>query len=220
MDFPVCLLSLFILSLRSSVTIELSIKPCFVIQMIISNANSFKNASFSFRNRVARFVWQFVWATLFRPTPPQAHFWRCLLLRCFGARIDFSCHVYSNVKIWAPWNLYMAPYACLGRGVICYSMAPIRLGYRAVVSQGVHLCTGSHDHESKNFQLFALPITIGDHAWICAEAFISPGVQIDEGAVIGARSVVTRNQPSWMVCAGNPCKPLKSRDSSFLSSEV
>jgi putative colanic acid biosynthesis acetyltransferase WcaF len=90
-------------------------------------------------------------------------------------------------------------------------MAPVVLGERAVVSQGVHLCTGSHDYESENFQLFARPIEIGADAWICAEAFLGPGVTIGDGAVIGARSVVTRDQPSWTVCAGNPCRPIKPR---------
>jgi putative colanic acid biosynthesis acetyltransferase WcaF len=61
-----------------------------------------------------------------------------------------------------------------------------------VVSQGTYLCTGTHDYESPNFQLYAKPISIGDSAWLCAESFINPGITIGEGAVIGARSVVTR----------------------------
>lgn len=168
-------------------------------------------ASFSRRNRIARLAWQLVWLLCFRPTPPALHSWRCWLLRRFGARIAPTCHVYSNVIIWAPWNLQMASHSCLGRNVICYSMAPVSLGERVVVSQGVHLCTGSHNHESDNFQLFALPIHIGDDVWICAEAFLAPGVSIGNGAVIGARSVVTRDQPAWMVSAGNPCRPIKPR---------
>ena len=138
--------------------------------------------------------------------------WRRWLLRCFGARITAGCRIYSDACIGAPWNLHMADYSTLGRRVVCYSMAPVILGERAVVSQGVHLCTGSHNYQSENFQLFALPIEIGSDAWICAEAFLAPGVSIGDGAVIGARAVVTRDQPPWMVCAGNPCRPLKPRN--------
>jgi putative colanic acid biosynthesis acetyltransferase WcaF len=111
----------------------------------------------------------------------------------------------------------MDRYACLGRGVICYSMALVSVGERAVVSQGLHLCTGSHDYASDNFQLFARPIQIGADAWICTEAFLAPGVSIGEGSVIGARSVVTRDQPPWMVCAGHPCLPLKPLKPTSLS---
>ena len=179
--------------------------------MILSKTSPFEGPSFSRRDRLARLAWQSVWLLLFRPTPPQLHAWRCWLLRCFGARIGSPCYVYNDVEIWAPRNLVMADYSTLGRRVICYSMAPVFLGERAVVSQGAYLCTGSHDYESETFQLFARPIVIGADAWICAEAFLSPGVSIGTGAVIGARAVVTRDQPAWMVCAGNPCRPLKPR---------
>ena len=179
--------------------------------MILAKSNPFEGASFSRRNRLARLLWQAVWLLLFRPTPPPLHAWRCWLLRCFGARIGTPCFVYNDVEIWAPWNLQMADHSTLGRRVVCYSMARVSLGERAVVSQGVHLCTGSHDHESENFQLFARPIRIGADSWICAEAFLVPGVSIGAGAVIGARAVVTCDQPAWMVCAGNPCRPLKPR---------
>lgn len=179
--------------------------------MILAKANPFEAPSFSRRNRLARVLWHLVWLLLFRPSPPPLHAWRCWLLRRFGARIAPGCHVYSDVRIWAPWNLEMATKSCLGRRVICYSMAPIVLGERAVVSQGVHLCAGSHDYTSLSFPLYAQPITIGSDAWICTEAFIGPGVQIGEGAVIGARAVAMKSQTPWMVCAGNPARPLKPR---------
>lgn len=178
---------------------------------ILQKDSRFQGASFSLANRLARLLWQGVWLLLFRPTPAPLHAWRSWLLRAFGARLGRHCHVYPSVRIWAPWNLDLQDLACLGPGVICYSMATIQLGERAVVSQGAHLCTGSHDYTSENFQLYALPITIGADAWICAEAFLGPGVVIGDGAVIGARAVVTRSQPAWMVCAGNPAKAIKSR---------
>ena len=179
--------------------------------MILAKANPFVGPSFSRRNRLGRVLWHFVWLLLFRPSPPPMHAWRCWLLRRFGARIARGCHVYSDVRIWAPWNLQMARKACLGRRVICYSIAPVKLGERSVISQGVHLCTGSHDFESEDFQLVARPITIRADVWVCAEAFVGPGVLIAPGAVIGARSVVMRDQPPWMVCAGHPCQPIKVR---------
>lgn len=179
--------------------------------MILVKSRPFSGPSFSFRNRTLRIFWQIVWFLLFRPSPAPMHAWRCWLLRCFGAHIGSPCYVYNNVEIWAPWNLSMANLSTLSRRVICYSMASVSLGERAVVSQGVHLCTGSHDYESGNFQLYALPITVGADAWVCAEVFVGPGVTIADGAVIGARSVVTGNQAAWMVSAGNPCRPIKSR---------
>ena len=91
-------------------------------------------------------------------------------------------------------------------------MAPVVLGERVVVSQGVHLCTGSHNYNLASFPLFAESIIIHSDAWICTEAFVGPGVTVGEGAVIGARAVVIRSQPRWMVCAGNPARPSKVRN--------
>jgi putative colanic acid biosynthesis acetyltransferase WcaF len=105
----------------------------------------------------------------------------------------------------------MGTESSLGPNVICYSMDKIILGERAIVSQGSHLCTGTHDHANPGFKLVTRPIVIGSHAWICAEVFVHPGINVGEGAIAGARSVVTRDLPPWMICAGNPCKPIKPR---------
>lgn len=59
--------------------------------------------------------------------------------------------------------------------------------------------------------LLRLPISIGDGVWICSEAYVGPNVRIGDGAVIGARAVVTRDMPADTVCAGNPCRPVKPR---------
>jgi putative colanic acid biosynthesis acetyltransferase WcaF len=175
--------------------------------VILANNTPFEGASLFRRNRLARLTWQLEYTLLMRPTPPL-HSWRCWLLRCFGACIAPGCHIYSDARIWAPWNLEMAAKACLGPRVICYSMAPVVLGERVVVSQGAHLCTGSHNYTLASFPLYTKPISIGADAWIRTEAFVGPGVQIGAGAVMCARAVVIRSQPAGMGCAGNPARPL------------
>jgi putative colanic acid biosynthesis acetyltransferase WcaF len=178
---------------------------------ILQNIEPWTQPSFSLSNRLARVAWGIVYQLLFQTSPRPLHAWRSFLLRCFGAKIGKHCHVYPHAKIWAPWNLIMDDYAGMADDVHCYSMTTISLGKKVVVSQGTYLCTGTHDYEDPNFQLYAKPIYIGAHVWLCAETFVCPGITIGEGAVVGARSVVTSNLPDWTVCAGNPCKPLKPR---------
>lgn len=179
--------------------------------MIRKGIDPFRQPSTTLTNRLGRVLWAVVYHALFRWIPRPFHAPRAWLLRLFGARLGKGCHVYPGARIWAPWNLEMGDQACLADGVICYSMAPIRIGARTVVSQGAHLCAGTHDYQDPDFQLCAFPILIGANAWICTEAFVGPGVEVGEGAVVGARSVVTKSLPAWMVCAGNPCKPIKPR---------
>jgi 2-polyprenyl-3-methyl-5-hydroxy-6-metoxy-1,4-benzoquinol methylase len=78
------------------------------------------------------------------------------------------------------------------------------VGRYAVVSQGAHLCTGTHDIHRASFQIYAKPIRIGAYAWVCAEAFVGPGVTVDEGAVLAARAVAFQNLEAWTVYVGNP----------------
>jgi putative colanic acid biosynthesis acetyltransferase WcaF len=175
------------------------------------NQDTHTGASFSKGNRVARLLWHIVFNTFFRYSPKPFHSWRAFILRLFGAKLGKGVHIYPNVKIWAPWNLELGDESGIASGVIIYSQGKICVGKRCVISQGAHLVAGTHDYRLTGFPLITKSITIGDHVWIAAEAFIHPGIQIGNGCVIGARSVVVKDMPEWMVCAGHPCKPIKQR---------
>ena len=103
----------------------------------------------SWRNKLARSVWQIVWLLLCRPTPRVLHCWRRLLLRLFGARIGIDAHPYPSARIWAPWNLDMGEHSCLSEFVDCYNVDRIWIGAHATVSRYSFLCTASHDYASR-----------------------------------------------------------------------
>jgi putative colanic acid biosynthesis acetyltransferase WcaF len=180
--------------------------------MVVEGADGAHGASFSLANRLLRLVWWVVWIGLFRPSPRPFHAWRAFLLRVFGAKIGRNVHVYPGVRVWAPWMLEIGDDTGIGSGVNLYSMAPIRIGVRCVISQGAHLCCGSHDYSTPHFQLTARPIHIGSQVWVCADAFIGPGVAVLEGSVIGARAVMMRSTAEpWHVWSGNPAVMCKRR---------
>ena len=167
--------------------------------------------TFSLRHRAFRAVWGVTWLLLASWTPPPLHRWRNLLLRLFGARIHPTARVYASVKIWYPPNLVMHAHASLGPGVNCYCMDTITVGEKAVVSQGAHLCCGTHDLADPDFQLQTRPIAISAGAWVAADAFIGPGVTIGQSAVIGARAVLFKHADALGVYAGNPARLIKQR---------
>jgi len=157
-----------------------------------------------------RMLWSCVQFLFWPRTPRVLSPLRILLLRAFGARIGRGCMV-GSVRVWIPWNLEMDECAVLANGVELYNIAPIHLGSKSVVSQRSFLCTATHDYTKADFPLYSTAITIGAGSWIAASVFIAPGVNVGKGAVIGACSVVTRDVPAWTVCAGNPCRIIKSR---------
>lgn len=53
------------------------------------------------------------------------------------------------------------------------------------------------------------PVTIRDRAWIGARAVILKGVEVGEGGVVAAGSVVTRNVPPYTLVAGNPARVVR-----------
>lgn len=162
--------------------------------------------------KLKRGLWNLVRVLLFRPTPKRmGNRWRLWILRRFGARIHGVPIIHASCRILQPWNLEIADGATLGHQVKIYNFADVFIGAMSVVSQYSHLCTGTHDYTHPYLPLRWKPIHIGAECWIAADVFISPGVKIGRGSVVGARSVVTKDLPEWMVCAGHPCKPIKRR---------
>jgi putative colanic acid biosynthesis acetyltransferase WcaF len=164
-------------------------------------------------NKLARLIWSVLWLLFFRPTPRWTlNGWRLFLLRCFGAKIGVGSRVLPSCKIWAPWNLNMGCYSVLGDDVDCYSMNKISVGNYTTISQRSFLCCGSHDISCKSMPLITSPISIGDYCWVCAEAFVGPGVTLNDYSVVAARSVVLKDIRIREVVGGNPAKFLKLRE--------
>lgn len=168
--------------------------------------------SFSLKNKISRLLWNFTSLLVFRPFGSRFfRKWRVLVLKCFGAKIEWSSHVYASVKIWAPWNLEIGANSSLGPKVDCYNQGKISIGSNTIISQKTYLCASTHDYTKKDFPLILKPITIGNGVWVAADAFIGPGVIIGNDAVIAARSVIVQKVEDNTIVGGNPAKIIKLR---------
>jgi putative colanic acid biosynthesis acetyltransferase WcaF len=167
----------------------------------------------NFRGRPAWVVqlWWIVQATLFRASPQVLYGWRRFLLRLFGCSLGKGVLVRPTAEITYPWKVSIGEYSWIGHNVTLYSLGEIHIGANVVVSQGSYLCAAAHDMQSPNFDIYDEPIFIDAEAWIAADVFVSPGVHIGRGAVVGARSTVLRDLPAMMVSFGNPAKPVRPR---------
>lgn len=166
---------------------------------------------YPFRFYVLRAVWQCVWLLLFRPSPSRACRWRAFLLRCFGANVATSAKVRGTARIIHPWLLTVGEHSSIGDRVRVYNLRELIIGRQTSISQDVHLCGGTHDHRDPTLPLIRSPITIGSGVWICADAFVGPGVTVGDNAVIGARAVVVKDVAPATIVAGNPARKIGNR---------
>lgn len=162
-------------------------------------------------DKVYRLVWRITALFLFKPfSLPFFNSWRIFLLKLFGAKIGKYCNIYASAYIPSPRNLVMGMHSTLGPEVQLHIGKTI-IGNKVTVSQRTYLCSATHETNSLNLPFIAGEIIIKDFAWIAAEAFIKVNVVIEEGAVVGARSVVVKDVAKWKIVAGNPAREVKSR---------
>jgi putative colanic acid biosynthesis acetyltransferase WcaF len=163
------------------------------------------------REKLGRMAWAVVQATLFSCSFHTWYGWRRLLLVAFGARIDPVARIRRTVRVECPWNLEIGHDSAVGDRAVLYCLGKVRIGARVTVSQGAHLCAGTHDYSRRSMPLVRPPIEIGDDCWICADAFVGPGVRIGDGAILAARGVALRSLEAWTIHAGNPAVALRRR---------
>jgi acetyltransferase-like isoleucine patch superfamily enzyme len=128
-----------------------------------------------------------------------------------GAIIDYGVYVRY------PWIVSIGDGSILNQGCRIYpsflvKSTEIVIGNGVALSPGVTLCGASHDYGSLDLSDKAGTIRIHDRVWIGANTIILPGVEIGEGAVIGAGSVVAKDVPPWSIGMGNPLAVVKSRE--------
>lgn len=123
---------------------------------------------------------------------------------------------------------------------VLYHYGPDRLiiGKFCAIATQVKFIMGGANHKLDGISTYPFPIfgqgwetamnllmelpdrgdtVVGNDVWVGYDALILPGVKIGDGAVIGARSVVTKNVAPYTIVAGNPARPVKQR---FSDAEV
>lgn len=113
----------------------------------------------------------------------------------YGYNITIGLNFYSDVNL-----------TILDQGTVT-------IGDNVILGPNVNIYTASHPYNEiqriKGLE-YAKPVKIYDNVWIGGNVTILPGVKINQGAIIGAGSVVTHDIPPYVIAAGNPCQVLRS----------
>lgn len=128
-------------------------------------------------------------------------------------------HMGKNVTILPPvytdfgYECWIGDDTFINHNAYLMDGASLSIGKHCFIGPNCGIYTAHHAliAEERNQGLeMAKAITIGDNVWIGGDVTIVPGVTIGDDAVIGAGSVVTKDIPSNVIAAGNPCKVIRS----------
>lgn len=144
-----------------------------------------------------------------------SHFIRKLFLRyIFHMTIGKRTVIYGKFEIRAPWNIYIGNGVIIGDESKLDGRNKIYIGDNVNLSTGVWLWTEQHDLNDPFFNCNNKggSIIIGNRVWISNRVILLPNIKIEEGAVIAAGAVVTKNCDSYSVYGGIPAKKINERN--------
>jgi len=108
-------------------------------------------------------------------------------------------------------NIYLGERVYFNFNCVVLDVCEVRIGAFTLLGPAVQIYTATHPLSASERRKveYGKPIEIGAGCWIGGGAIILPGVKIGAKSVIGAGSVVTRDVPSGVAAAGNPCRVLR-----------
>lgn len=110
------------------------------------------------------------------------------------------------------YNIRLGNYFYANYNFIVLDCAAVTIGDHAFIGPNVSLFAAGHPihQELRNQEYeYAFPITIGNSVWIGGNVVVNAGITIGDNVVIGSGSVVTKDIPSNVLAAGNPCKVIR-----------
>lgn len=150
----------------------------------------------------------------FNATRPGEVERRLSLLNRMLAECGPGCWIEPPMKAnWGGANLHLGEHVYINAGLTLVDDTNIYIGDYTMLGPNVMIATAGHpilpSLRQEVCMQYNLPVHIGSTCWIGASVSILPGVSIGDGSVIGAGAVVTKDIPSGVVAAGNPCRVIR-----------
>jgi acetyltransferase-like isoleucine patch superfamily enzyme len=137
-----------------------------------------------------------------------------------GSRITLGNNVRLGKCVYlgafSSGHLKIGSHSYIGRFSIILAHKNVEIGNDCQIAPGCHITDVNHgfapDSLIREQPLVSEPVRIGNDVWMGAGCSILPGVTINDGAIIGARSVVTHDVPTNAIVAGVPAKIIRYRE--------
>ena len=148
-----------------------------------------------------------------RPTQGEK---RAALLREMFAEIGDGCYIEPPLHAnWGGRHVHFGKHVYANFHLTLVDDTDIYVGDDTMFGPNVTVATAGHPilpALREQVYQYNMPVFIGRNCWIGAGAILLPGVNIGDGTVIGAGSVVTKDIPANVVAVGNPCRVLRPID--------
>jgi acetyltransferase-like isoleucine patch superfamily enzyme len=114
---------------------------------------------------------------------------------------------------WPEGGLVVGDHSYIGRWTVILAHQSVVIGNDCLIAPGCHITDVNHGIAQgeliRKQSLVSKPVRIGNDVWVGAGCSMLPGVTIGDGAVIGARAVVTHDIPAGAIAVGSPAKVIK-----------
>ena len=163
------------------------------------------------RGVLIRLLWYLVNVVIFNSSLIFPYQFKRFLLRAFGSNIGSNVIIKPGVSIKYPWKLEIGENTWIGEGVWIDNLDQVNIGSNVCISQGALILSGNHDFTASSFDLIVKSIYIDDGAWLGAKSVVTQGVNVGEHAVLTVNSVASSDLDKYWIYRGNPCEKVKER---------
>ena len=123
----------------------------------------------------------------------------------------------EDIVVTFPENLIMGEGSGFHGNTYLETRGGVKIGRYVHIGRGLTVFTTNHNYSSDRFIPYddvniIKPVVINDFVWIGANVSITPGITIEEGAIVGMGAVVTKDVPKYAVVGGNPARIIGYRD--------
>lgn len=132
-------------------------------------------------------------------------------------RIGDRCRIDHGVRLVAARNatFSLGEDSEIGLYSVVNCGADVTIGRLCMISGFAYLQSSNHGFKReipiKQQDHVRAPIRIGDDVLLTSHVTVLPGVSIGNGAVVGAKAVVTEDVPPYSIVVGVPAKPIGER---------
>lgn len=150
---------------------------------------------------------------------PSHHIRNFIYKNIFHVEMNPKSIIYWNAEIRGHNKLHIGEGSIIGDFCLLDARNGIFIGKNVNISSHVSIYTEQHDHRDPFFRSTSnreYKVSIKDRAWIGPNVIILHGVNIGEGAIVGAGAVVTKDVPDFAIVAGIPAKIIGNRNKKLL----